>query len=169
MTGPWLDPEEQRVWRQFLRAYVELQQCLVRDLQRHDGLSGSDYAVLVHLSEAPEQRLRVYELVERIEWEKSRLSHHLARMVRRGLVCREGCPTDSRGAYVVLTDAGSAAVVAAAPRHATLVRRLFVDALTVQQRTVLGEATAAILEAVAAEDGHRHAAQGDGWPPEPGD
>lgn len=153
MVDLWLDPEDQTVWRQFLRANVELQRCLVRDLQRHDGLSGADYGVLVHLSEAPEQRLRVYQLVECIEWEKSRLSHHLARMAQRGLIRREGCPTDSRGAYVVLTDAGSAAVRAAAPRHTALVRRLFVDALSTEQRTALGEVTAAILQAVAAEEG----------------
>jgi DNA-binding MarR family transcriptional regulator len=149
----WLDPEDQTVWRQFLRANVELQRCLTRDLQSHDGLSGADYGVLVHLSEAPERRLRVYQLAECIEWEKSRLSHHLARMAQRGLIRREGCPTDSRGAYVALTDAGSAAVVAAAPRHVALVRRVFVEALSPEQRTALGEVTAAILQAVAAEEG----------------
>ena len=41
-----------------------------------------------------------------MEWEKSRTSHHIARMVKRGLVVRDKCPEDGRGTFVVVTDGG---------------------------------------------------------------
>src|SRR3546814_13458713 len=82
---------------------------LRRAHQRDSGLSDSDYAVLVHVSEAPEGRLRIFELGAQLEWEKSRLSHHLRRMEQRDLIVREECDTDRRGAFVVLTPTGRVA------------------------------------------------------------
>lgn len=118
-----------------------------RELQHASGLSGADYEVLVNLSEAPAGRLRAFELGRATQWEKSRLSHHITRMVERGLVRRESCPTDSRGAFVVMTAAGRKAIEAAAPIHVEHVRRLFLDSLTSEQL----DALAAISEAVLAK------------------
>jgi len=147
----WLDPDEQEVWRRFLQMHAALMARLARELQRQSGLSGADYEVLVHLSEAPGRRLRVFALADATGWEKSRLSHHLSRMVGRGLVRREGCPTDSRGAFIVLTETGWSTIAAAAPPHVEQVRRLFVDPLTVEQRSALGLIARAVLEAVSAD------------------
>ncbi len=122
---------------------------VARELQRETGLSGADYEVLVNLSEAPEGRLRAFQLGGATGWEKSRLSHHITRMEDRGLVRREACASDSRGAFVVLTVAGREAIEAAAPRHVEHVRRWFVDALTPEQL----DALAAISEAVLAKLG----------------
>src|SRR5680860_932453 len=104
--GPWLDDGEQRVWRRFLSMNSRLRSRLGGALQREAGISLADYEVFVHLSEAPGGRARAFELAEATQWEKSRLSHHLTRMVARGLVRREHCPSDRRGSYVALTDAG---------------------------------------------------------------
>src|ERR1700750_610111 len=117
-----------RAWRQFIAMQGQLRARLARQLQRESGLSEADYEVLVQLSEAPCGRQRVFELGQATQWVKSRLSHHLTRMVQRGLCARESCPTDSRGAFVVLTDAGRRAVEAAAPQHVEHVREWFVDA-----------------------------------------
>jgi DNA-binding MarR family transcriptional regulator len=135
-TG-WLDEREDRAWRRFLAMQVQLQRVLGKELQHATGLSHADYAVLVHLSEAPEGRLRPFELSGLAEWEKSRLSHHLTRMERRGLVERQECPSDSRGAFVALTDSGRAAIEAAAPLHVEQVRRWFLSAMTSEQLDVL--------------------------------
>ena len=116
-----------------------------RELQRESGLSGPDYEVLVNLSEAPNGRLRAFELGRATQWEKSRLSHHISRMVDRGLVRRESCPTDSRGAFVALTAAGRKAIDAAAPLHVEHVRRLFIDSLTPEQLDALAEISEAVL------------------------
>jgi DNA-binding MarR family transcriptional regulator len=100
---PWLDAREARAWRGFVQMQTELRARTNRQLQREAGLSEADYAVLVGLSEAPDGRLRAFELGRQVGWEKSRLSHHLSRMEQRGLVRRERCLSDSRGAEVVLT------------------------------------------------------------------
>ncbi|MFG1901452.1 MarR family winged helix-turn-helix transcriptional regulator [Micromonospora carbonacea] len=125
----WLDDDQQRAWWAYLRMQAEVAARLGRQLQADSGLSFADYGVLVQLAEAPDGRLRPFELQRDLQWEQSRLSHHLGRMQRRGLVDREECPQDARGAFVVLTAAGRAAIEAAAPAHVDTVRRLVFDRL----------------------------------------
>ena len=109
------------------------------DLLRSTGVSEADYGVLVHLSEADEGRLRPNEIGCAIQWEKSRHSHHLDRMERRGLVRRLPCKTDNRGALIAITPAGRRAIEDAAPKHVAYVRRAFVQALTPAQLDALAE------------------------------
>lgn len=118
---------------------------LNRDLQREAGISLADYDVLVNLSEAPAGRLRAFELCRVLEWEKSRLSHHVGRMHGRGLVVREECPGDARGAYLALTDAGKHALEVATALHVSAVHRYFLDALTGPQLRALGDIAEAVL------------------------
>ena len=148
----WLTDEEQRAWRAFQQMQMRLERRLGDSLASHSGLSESDYAVLVCLSEAPEGRLRVHEVGAELQWEKSRLSHHLSRMAKRGLVAREECPTDARGAYAVLTPEGRSSIELAAPRHVEDVRRWFVDVLTPAQLAAVGEAAELVLARLQ-EDG----------------
>ncbi|MBB2748916.1 UNVERIFIED_ORG: DNA-binding MarR family transcriptional regulator [Microbispora rosea subsp. rosea] len=146
MNSPrWLDPDEQRAWRAYLRMQGRLTARLNRQLQADSGLSLADYEVLVHLTDREEGRLRPYELQRDLQWEQSRLSHHLTRMQRRGLVRREECADDGRGAYVVITEEGRRAITAAAPGHVETVRRLFFDGLTREQITALERLAADVL------------------------
>lgn len=149
----WLDEREARAWRGYNRMRVQLSAQLNRRLLRDAGLSLADYEVLVNLSEAPDGRLRAFQLGDALRWEKSRLSHHLTRMQGRGLVLREGCGTDRRGAFVVLTDAGKAAIARAAPQHVEDVRRAFVEVLTPAQLDALDEISQAVLARLSAGDG----------------
>lgn len=145
MSGEWLTADEQRTWRTYLRMSTLLPAQLNRQLQHDSGLSLPEYEVLVHLSEAPEQRLRPYQLCEALNWEQSRLSHQLTRMERRGLVAREGCAADGRGAFVALRAAGAAALQSAAPGHVATVRQLIFGQLDEAQRAAFEGACAAIL------------------------
>jgi DNA-binding MarR family transcriptional regulator len=133
----WLTEREQRAWRGLLQMNSALDARLNRELQQTSGLSLTDYDVLVLLTEAPDGRRRVFEVAEDLQWEQSRLSHHLARMQRRGLVAREECTTDRRGAFVVLTDAGRQAIEKAAPGHVDTVRQLVFDGLSEEQIAML--------------------------------
>lgn len=152
MADPrWLDDREAKAWRGFIAMGGQLTARLNRHLLRDAGLSGGDYAVLVGLSEAPEGRLRAFELGRALDWEKSRLSHHLTRMEGRGLISRAECATDARGAFVVITEKGRAAIEAAAPHHVEDVRRLFVDALTPDQLDALAQISDAVLARLAAD------------------
>src|SRR4051812_22899524 len=133
----WLTDDEQRAWRGLVQMTSRLDARLNRELQQSSGLSLADYDVLVLLTEAPDARLRVFQLAEELQWEQSRLSHHVARMQRRGLVAREECTTDKRGAFVVLTDAGRHAIEKAAPGHVDTVRGLVFDGLSTEQVVTL--------------------------------
>ena len=141
----WLTPEQQRAWRQWLLLAGRLPARLNRELLADSDLSLPDFDVLVQLTDSPAGRLRALELCRALQWEKSRLSHHLTRMERRGLVRREGTADDGRGSDVLLTDAGRAVIEAAAPGHVAIVRELVFDALTDDQVRSLTELTGAVL------------------------
>lgn len=143
---PWLDEREQRAWRGFLRMHAQVTSRLRRQMHRDTGLSYADYEVLVHLSEAPEGRLRSFQLGDALQWEKSRVSHQLRRMEARGLVAREECPTDRRGAVIVITPAGREAIEAAAPLHVSEVRRTFLDGLRPDQVDALADIAGSVLQ-----------------------
>ncbi|WP_158893547.1 MarR family winged helix-turn-helix transcriptional regulator [Amycolatopsis anabasis] len=142
---PWLDETEQRAWRAYLSMKKRLTTHLVRKLQREFDLSSQDYEILVSLSEAPGRRMRAVELGRATEWEKSRLSHQLSRMERRGLICREPVP-GVRYPEVVLTDQGFAAISEAAPVHAAAVREVFIEALGPQRLGQFAKACTAVLD-----------------------
>jgi DNA-binding MarR family transcriptional regulator len=145
----WLSGEQQRVWRDYLRVNQLLPAQLTRELQAESGLSVAEYAVLVQLSEADGGRQRPFQLGEALHWEQSRLSHQLTRMERRGLICRENCPSeDGRGAYVTLTAAGQTAIESAAPAHAAAVLELVFDQLTEDELATFGRVCEKILTAL---------------------
>ncbi|KPC74265.1 MarR family transcriptional regulator, partial [Streptomyces sp. NRRL F-6602] len=89
---------------------------LSRQIQADSRLSAADYLVLAKLTEAGD-RMRFTELARLLEWEKSRMSHQVTRMAKRGLVAREECPDDGRGSLVVATPDGRRAIEEAAPLH----------------------------------------------------
>lgn len=126
----WLEAEQQRAWRAYVRMQGELNAHLSRQISVDSEISMADFAVLVQLTDTADGRVRVLELARLLNWEKSRISHHVARMEKRGLVRRENCGSDGRGSFVVLTDAGRSAIEAAAPSHAETVRALVFDQLS---------------------------------------
>ena len=142
----WLTEDEQGAWRGLLQMTAQLNARMNRQLQDDYGISLADYDVLVVLSEAPQGRRRVFELADALAWEQSRVSHQLARMQRRGLVARQECPTDARGAFVVLTEAGRAAIQRAAPAHVEMVRQLVFDGLSPEQLAALTAVTEGVLD-----------------------
>jgi DNA-binding MarR family transcriptional regulator len=135
--APWLSADEQLLWRRWLRLNALLPGVLHRELQADAGLSLPDFEVLVKLTETAEERVRVTDLARELNWERSRVSHHVTRMERRGLVERSECHDDGRGAWVILTKQGRSAIERAAPGHAATVRRLVFDDLSPQELRVM--------------------------------
>ncbi|MEJ2889644.1 MarR family winged helix-turn-helix transcriptional regulator [Actinomycetospora aeridis] len=149
MADPrWLDDRQQRAWRGHLAMQARLHAQLNRRLQADSGLSLSDFDVLVALSEAHDGPMRVQELADHVQWEKSRLSHQLSRMERRGLLERQDCPDDARGAFVVLSTAGRSAIERAAPAHVEAVQSLVFDGLDDAQVRTWADITDAVLARV---------------------
>jgi DNA-binding MarR family transcriptional regulator len=144
----WLDERQDRMWQAFRHMNQHLYAALEDELVRDSGLSGADYTVLVALSEAPSGVLRARELGTEIGWDRSRLSHHITRMERRGLVAREDCAEDGRGTMVRLTDAGRRAIEGAAPGHAEHVHRYFFDLVSKEEVETLTNVFERVLEHV---------------------
>lgn len=144
----WLDERELRAWRSLQLMQMRLDGELARQLATDSGLSYPDYVVLVALTDRPDGRMRLFELADVLGWEKSRLSHQVTRMSSRGLVTKEKCDSDRRGAYVVITADGRREIEAAAPGHVDAVRRLFVDRLTPEQLDAIGDAAEVVLAAL---------------------
>ncbi|KAB1942613.1 winged helix-turn-helix transcriptional regulator [Micromonospora sp. ALFpr18c] len=138
--------DELRIWRSFVETVEALNSQVASRLQADSSLSPGDYAVLLALSEAQEQRMRSSALAAHIGWERSRLSHHLGRMERRGLIRRQECATVPRGAEVLLTPTGVEAFRQSTFPHLRAIRELFVDALTPEQLGAAGEIAAALRE-----------------------
>jgi len=143
----WLTAQEQRVWRRWLTLNARLSATLQRELQDDAGLSMPDFEVLVHLTDSPEGRIRVTDLARLLQWERSRVSHHVTRMEGRRLVQRVECTEDGRGAFIVITPQGRAAIEQAAPGHVKTVRRLVFDALSPEDL----DAFATIIEKALAQ------------------
>lgn len=132
----WLDDDELTTWLAYVRLRQRLEAALAAGLAA-DGLSMPDYEVLVALSQAPGDCLRARDLGAEICWDKSRLSKHLARMAGRGLVVRTPAADDARGVLVNLTARGREVLETAAPNHAELVRRLFIDEMSDEEAKAL--------------------------------
>jgi DNA-binding MarR family transcriptional regulator len=148
----WLDDDEQHAWRAYLRMNTVLGAALARRLLSDSMLSMPDFEVLVHLTDADDDRARVSELARVMRWEKSRLSHHLSRMEKRGLVAREECDSDGRGAFIVVTGEGRAAIEAAAPSHVDAVRQHFFEVLTSDDVEALRSIADRVIARVEATD-----------------
>jgi DNA-binding MarR family transcriptional regulator len=139
---------QQEAWLSYMRVYHRLEYEMNRQLQQDCGLSLSDYTVLSALSNAPGYRAQLSSLATVIGWERSRLSHHLQRMSRRGLVGRVRSASDGRGTDVVLTKEGAAQLTEAAPRHAEWVRHLVFSDIDREQQRQLADILTAVYESI---------------------
>jgi DNA-binding MarR family transcriptional regulator len=132
-----LDGERLACWRAYIESSQRLLTQLEEELRGSTDLNLADYHVLVLLSEAPQQRLRMGELAGRLVFSPSRLTYHISSMERRGLVARQSCPRDGRGSEAVLTATGLLALREAAPHHLASVRTHLMDDLDAAEITCL--------------------------------
>ena len=128
MTSKWLSAAEQAAWRSFITTLPDLMAALETDIAPH-GLSMGDYEVLVFLSEADDNRMRMCDLASSLRLSPSGLTRRLDGMVKMGWVDRASCAADRRVMYAHLTPAGRAKMEAAAPDHVASVRRHVIEPL----------------------------------------
>jgi DNA-binding MarR family transcriptional regulator len=131
------------VWRAFLRAHAGVTRQLERELGAEAGIPLAWYDVLLQLAEAPERRLRMAELAERVLLSRSGLTRLVDRLQAEQLVVRQPAPDDARGMYTVLTPQGLAALRRSAPVHLAGIQRHwlahFSDDELRQLRVLLGK------------------------------
>ncbi len=126
---PWLDDDEQTLWRAMMDAAKAVERAMDTRLLATEEISSADFSVLVQLSEAEGGTVRMRELCEALRWDRSRMSHQITRMARRGLVTKLRCANDSRGIDVELTAHGRDVIERAAPDHVRMIRRIVFDEL----------------------------------------
>jgi DNA-binding MarR family transcriptional regulator len=138
MATAWLSASEMRAWRNFIESIGTLTSALEADLAPF-GLTMGDYEVLVRLSEADEQRLRMCDLAVSLQLSPSGLTRRLDGLVKTGLVERVASPSDRRVMFAALTPAGDAKLVEAAPDHVASVRKRFLKGLSREQVRAVGD------------------------------
>lgn len=126
-----LTKEEMRIWHMWKGSFQSIFGRVIKEMTEQTGLSEGDYGVLDRLALLGNGSLRQQELADSMDWDKSRLSHHLTRMEKRGLVMRKPLQTD-RGIQVVITSAGQSILDQARPVVSQAIRKHFLDQLTAQ-------------------------------------
>lgn len=114
-------------WATFLHAHARVTRALERELQTDAGMALADYDVLVQLAMTDAGRLRMSELADRLLLSRSGVTRLVDRLEKAGLVRRHACESDRRGSWAQLTDAGSARLEDALPRHLRGVDEHFLD------------------------------------------
>jgi DNA-binding MarR family transcriptional regulator len=153
-----LSDDEWAVWDAFYSMRRRLDRALELRLHDDSGVSAPEYEILVGLGRSDDRRLRVRDIAEQIGWEKSRVSHQVTRMEKRGLVRRTDCASDARGTWVELTAEGRRAMLSATRGHTAAIRRYFVEALQ-------GDASSPIASSTRRENDSTVAASPDQAPP----
>jgi DNA-binding MarR family transcriptional regulator len=146
----WLSADELRSWRAYIAGNQRLMDQMNKDLQAKNDMTLAEYRILILLSEAPGNSLRMSDLADGVLSSRSRLTHQIRRMEEQGMVRRSTCEDDGRGVLAHLTDEGRRRHEEAAPTHVDGVRRNFIDLLTSEQLDVVG-AVFAKVDAVIAE------------------
>jgi DNA-binding MarR family transcriptional regulator len=127
--GEGLTVEELTVWRMLQRAQVRVTRHLEAELLVAHDLPLASYEVLMQLAEAPERRLRMNDLADRVLLSRSGLTRLIDRLQRDGLVTRQACPDDARGLFAVLSEHGAARLAEATPTYLRGIRTQVLDLL----------------------------------------
>lgn len=138
MAATWLSEAEQHSWRNYILTAHDLEMALEADIAPH-GLTMGDYEVLVWLSEADDNRMRMCDLAQSLQLSPSGLTRRLDGMVKNGWVERASCANDRRVMYAHLTPVGRAKMEAAAPTHVASVRRHVLEPLGAEGLAQVGE------------------------------
>jgi DNA-binding MarR family transcriptional regulator len=141
----WLNAEQQVAWRAYLLGTARLMAKLDDDL-RQFGIGINDYEILVRLSEAPDHRLRMADLADRLHQSRSRLTHTVGRLEAGELVRRTSCTSDKRGVWAELTESGLTLLEQAAPTHVEGVRDNLVDLADPDDFAAVGRVFDAVSE-----------------------
>ena len=147
-----------RAWRAYIGTYADLESALEADVTEH-GLDLGDYQVLVYLSEAEHQQMRMCDLAERLQLSPSGLTRRLDGLVKSGAVVRQGSESDRRVMMAVLTDSGQSTLERVAPHHVESVRHRIFDHLDADQVAALEAIFTAINDGLHADPtcaGHLH-------------
>jgi DNA-binding MarR family transcriptional regulator len=137
-SGP-LSPHELNAWRGMLEVHARVTQELDAQMQATHGLSVSAYEVLMFLADAPQHRMRMSDIADRVLLSRSGCTRLVDRLVKHGYVTRCLADSDGRGLFAALSPSGLEKVHAARHTHRAGVRRFFLQHLTPTDQIALGD------------------------------
>lgn len=141
-------------WRAFHKLRSQLIPHMTKKIYKNTGLTPAEFAILVTLMETRDGSLHASEISERLDWEKSRISHQTKRMEDRGLISRYECETDARSSVIEITASGRKYMKNALPTQFIDVKHCFADLLTSEQMDALIEISKVVSKHLA--DHHSH-------------
>lgn len=148
MSPEEIDELHLTAWRNFITAHANLIDLIDRELATADRLPLHWYDVLIELVEAPENRLRMNELAQKVVLSRSGLTRLVDKLETAGFLRRQAAPNDRRGAFAVLTDKGKDAVRKSWPVYAKGISKYFVSNITKEEAQTLRDVFARILETI---------------------
>ena len=135
---------DSKAWRAFHKIGTSLLPHLGRQITNHSGISGTEYVVLVALSELTVPSVNLNRLAQGLGWEISRMSHQISRMEETGFVKKSRNTDDSRCFDVSITAKGRKMAEAAIPLQSKEINHCFSQVLTQVQMKSLIEISEAI-------------------------
>jgi DNA-binding MarR family transcriptional regulator len=138
-AAPRLPDDQAAAWVGFLAAHSEITRALDAGLSAEFNLSLSALEVLARTAWASEGRMRISDLAEAALLSQSRVSRIVDQLEQRGLAERTSCPSDSRGVFADITEAGRELTGRALEWHWTQVRERFFASLSDRQVAELGK------------------------------
>jgi len=142
-----LDARELRAWRGLLRVHASLSKALDARLEAEHGLPLTSYEVLLHLAETDAGKMRMCDLASSVVLSRSGLTRLVDRLERDGLLARESCASDARGAFAKLTPLGEERLAAARATQRAGVRELFLANVSDEELEVLASVWERVLPA----------------------
>ena len=142
-----LTEHELGAWRGMLEAHARVTRQLDAQMHAEHGLALSAYEVLMFLADAPEHRMRMSDIAERVLLSRSGCTRLVDRLVQQGYVTRRAADTDGRGLYAQLTVAGIEKAAAARRTHHHGIRAFYLDNLSTTDQIVLADIWTRMLAA----------------------
>jgi DNA-binding MarR family transcriptional regulator len=132
-------------WASLLKVHAALVPTLDREVQLATGLALAWYDVLLELNSAPQRRLTMTDLGDRVVLSRTRVSRIVDELVEHGVVSRDSNPADRRSAFAVITDEGRRRLRAAAPVYLAGIARHFSRHMTKAEATAVQGALEKVL------------------------
>jgi DNA-binding MarR family transcriptional regulator len=146
------DDERLRPWRTFLTAHARVTRRLDEELRAEHGLSLAEYEALLQIAHAPDRRLRMSQLADRVLLSRSGVTRLIDRLVADGLVARTTCSQDARGAEAVLTVDGLGRLRQAAGTHLRGIDEYFLGTLGPADLETLERTLGMVAERASVQD-----------------
>jgi len=146
-----LSASERELWDLFGSMRRHLDRALDAKMQEESTVTASECKVLLLVGDATGRGLSLKDIANRLAWEKSRVSHLISRMERRGLVDKTRHDDDNRASWITLTPDGIRVLAGAVRGRDTAAQRYFFDQLNAGDAELIAALSNRVLHSLGRE------------------